>query len=72
MLRKISPRKSVSLLILALSLNVSAQQKQTVEMGKTSLNFWVDANGRPLYNLSWNGKPVIRIRFGIVAQKMAN
>ena len=60
MFRKISPGKSAGLLImLAMSLYASAQQKQIVEMGKTSLNFWVDANGRPLYSLSWNGKPVI-------------
>jgi glucan 1,4-alpha-glucosidase len=36
-----------------------AQQAQTLEMGKVKLSFTVDANGSPMYEAWFNGKPVI-------------
>jgi len=44
---------------LLISVSAVAQQKQSAEMGKSRLEFWLDSNGKPIYTLSWNGRPVI-------------
>jgi len=54
------PYKVIAFLAIVFAcLTVNAQQTQTLEMGKIKLSFTINPEGVPLYEASFNGKPVI-------------
>ena len=47
------------LFVLAGWYHAAAQERATAEMNKVKLSFYMDAGGRPVYEVSFDGKPVI-------------